>query len=76
LKNIQEWGLQLSVGIPGINGPGKSVTEITPLALNLDRIQYMRKKAGIIKKGKQTVEANLEKFSTFEQCHPDVLQDY
>ena len=63
--------LQLAVGIPGLTGPGKSVTEISPVLLNVDRVRYEKKKSKIIG---GTTESALEQIADFESRHADFLR--
>ncbi|KAI0754060.1 hypothetical protein C8Q80DRAFT_1095345, partial [Daedaleopsis nitida] len=63
--------LQLLVGVPTLNGPGKSVADISSVLVNKDRIAHELKK---IRRGKAATNSaddiNLSDFSDFCQEHP------
>ncbi|KAJ6484866.1 hypothetical protein C8R45DRAFT_1147891, partial [Mycena sanguinolenta] len=64
--------LKLLVGPPGINGPGASVANITPLLSNAERIRYERRK---ILKGTRRQENFTKEFEKFQAQHPDFIRE-
>ncbi|KAJ7763332.1 hypothetical protein B0H16DRAFT_1254115, partial [Mycena metata] len=66
--------LKLLVGQPGIEGPGDSVADITPLLLNSERIKYERRK--ILKDARAAAGANFaEEFTAFKEKYPNFICD-
>ncbi|KAJ7078164.1 hypothetical protein B0H15DRAFT_1001560, partial [Mycena belliarum] len=68
--------LKLLVGRPGIDGPGKSVAEITPVLYNSERIRYERRK---ILKGSGLGRNNgvnfSRQFAKFQEEHPGFIRE-
>jgi len=67
--------LQLIVGVPGLNGPGESVADISDIYINSDRVSKERQK---LKHGGSLSGsgggASLEYFALFEEQHPDFVK--
>lgn len=60
--------LGLMVGVPGIDGPGESATEISPVFLNIDRVSKERRK---IKKGTDSGgDSFIAAFARFDEEFP------
>jgi hypothetical protein len=63
--------LQLIVGVPGIEGPGESVADISDVFLNAHRVS---KEWSKVKKGHvQGADALIASFSKFDKDHPNVV---
>jgi hypothetical protein len=63
--------LQLIVGVPGIEGPGESVADISDILLNAQRVSKERAK---VKKGHvQGADALITSFSKFAADHPNFV---
>jgi hypothetical protein len=63
--------LQLIVGVPGLDGPGKSVADISDVLLNADRVKKERQK---VKKGQvQSADGLIAAFSKFAKEHPNFV---
>ncbi|CAA7271430.1 unnamed protein product [Cyclocybe aegerita] len=63
--------LGLIVGVPGINGPGKSVTEISDIFWNADRVSKERSK---IKQGADVGgDGFIAAFKKLEEDHPEFV---
>ncbi|KAF7339229.1 hypothetical protein MVEN_02000400 [Mycena venus] len=66
--------LKLLVGHPGIDGPGESVAEITPVLFNIERIKYERWK--ILNGSRRHMGENFVKaFARFEEKHPNFIRE-
>ncbi|KAJ7315143.1 hypothetical protein DFH08DRAFT_1040237 [Mycena albidolilacea] len=66
--------LKLLVGRPGIDGPGESVAEITPVLFNVERIKYERRK--ILNASRSRMGDNfLKVFARFEETHPNFIRE-
>ncbi|KAJ6623169.1 hypothetical protein B0H10DRAFT_2011520, partial [Mycena sp. CBHHK59/15] len=65
--------LRLLVGVPGVNGPGKSVADISPVLMNTDRIKHERKQV-LGKKNGKGADGVLADFAAFEKAHPGFIR--
>jgi len=63
--------LGLIVGVPGIEGPGQSVADISDALLNADRVSKERLK---IKHNLGANGGNAESFSQFDEEHPNFVR--
>lgn len=70
LTNPKVTALPLLVGVPTIDGPGKSVAEISPVLLNQDRIKAERRT--IIRRAPNETGADtfIRQFADFQNEHP------
>lgn len=63
--------LQLIVDVPGLDGPGKSVADISDVLLNADRVSKERQK---VKNGQiQSADGLIAAFSKFTKEHPNFV---
>jgi hypothetical protein len=71
-QNPSAGPLKLLVGPPGVDGPGESVANITPVLFNAERIRYERRK---ILKGSHNPRGDnfVKEFAKFDQNHPDFI---
>ncbi|RPD52543.1 hypothetical protein L226DRAFT_433390, partial [Lentinus tigrinus ALCF2SS1-7] len=71
---IHEGPAQLLVGIPTLQGPGRSAREISSILVNKDRITYEAKK---VRRGAQSSNApdqlNISEFAQFCEVHPGLI---
>ncbi|KAF5319194.1 hypothetical protein D9619_008741 [Psilocybe cf. subviscida] len=66
--------LGLQVGVPGIDGPGESVTQISDVFLNVSRVAKERSK--IIKgDGSATGDVFIQKLTKFHKDYPGLITD-
>ena len=68
--------LQLAVGIPGFNGPGQSIADISPIGLNTDRIGKLKSNSRISQVGGNSggITSSLDRFATFQRSHPNFIR--
>jgi hypothetical protein len=64
--------LKLVVGMPSVKGPGKSITDISPVLINTDRVRHEKKKVKLIHQS--SGETSLEQLKDFELHHPGFLR--
>ncbi|KAJ7271324.1 hypothetical protein B0H12DRAFT_989783, partial [Mycena haematopus] len=64
--------LKLLVGRPGIDGPGESVADISPVLFNAERIKYERRK---ILRGPRRHDNFNKAFNQFKEKHPDFIRE-
>ncbi|KAJ7733380.1 hypothetical protein B0H14DRAFT_2639646 [Mycena olivaceomarginata] len=71
-QNPSAGPLKLLVGPPGVDGPGESVANITPVLFNAEWIRYERRK---ILKGSHNPRGDnfVKEFAKFDQNHPDFI---
>ena len=63
--------LQLIVGVPGLNGPGKSVADISDVLMNANQVSKEQHK---VKNGQiQSTDGLIAAFSKFTKEHPNFV---
>jgi hypothetical protein len=73
-QNPSAGPLKLLVGRPGIDGPGQSVADITPVLFNAERIKYERRK--ILRSSRRHAGDNFIKaFARFEEKHQHFIRE-
>jgi hypothetical protein len=65
--------LKLLVGLPGANGPGKSVAEISPVLINAGRIKHEKRRA-LGKGNGKGPDGAIAEFAAFEKAHPGFIR--
>jgi hypothetical protein len=70
-KHPKVGALGLVVGLPGLNGPGKSVAEISPILMNVD--QVWKERQNVKTTLSITGETYLDQLAAFDQHHPGFL---
>jgi hypothetical protein len=63
--------LRLVVGVPGLDGPGKSVADISPILMNVDRV--CKEKQSIKLSHYPGGDHFLDQLAAFDQCHPGFI---
>ncbi|KAJ7116971.1 hypothetical protein C8R44DRAFT_627132, partial [Mycena epipterygia] len=74
-ENPNAGPLKLLVGRPGLDGPGQSVADITPVLLNQERIKYERRKILQGSGGRGGGDNFLKEFAKFEKDYPDFIRE-